>query len=194
MNRRCWDVELAGGCLPADRTPERFWVNSKQPFAEKLLSAILRYYFWLQGFNCGPRVLLCVGTDRLTGDALGPLVGTKVASAHDSPYSVYGTLASPVHALNLRDKVQEIYRLHHNPFIIAVDASLGNHRNVGFITIGAGPIRPGMGLKKSLPHVGNLHVIGVVNRGGVRELQNTRLHVVMYQAEVIASALLHAVR
>lgn len=45
-----------------------------------------------------------------------------------------------------------------------------------------------------MPHVGNLHIVGVVNQGGVKELQNTRLHVVMSQAEVIASALPDAVQ
>lgn len=180
--------------MEADKTPARFWIDYKEPFAYKLLAAILRYYFWLHDLNGGMRVLLCVGTDRLTGDALGPLVGTKVAEAADSPYSVYGTLAAPVHALNIQEKVQEIFSLHENPFIIAVDASLGNHQNVGLISVGAGPIQPGTGLKKSLPRVGDLHIIGVVNQGGAKELQNTRLHVVMSQAEVIASALLHAVQ
>jgi len=183
---------LSSRCSAAERAPARFWVDYEEPFACKLLAAILRYHFRLQGVNSRPAVLLCLGTDRLTGDALGPLVGTKVSAAHDRPYSVYGTLAEPVHALNLREKLQEIYRLYKNPFVVAVDASLGNHRNVGVISVGTGPVHPGTGLKKSLPRLGNLHIIGVVNQGGVKELQNTRLQVVMSQAEVIASALLHA--
>jgi putative sporulation protein YyaC len=50
-------------------------------------------------------------------------------------------------------------------------------------------------VNKSLPPVGHLHITAVVNVGGFMEyvvLQNTRLHVVMSQAEVIAAALLEA--
>src|SRR5689334_11270299 len=54
-------------------------------------------------------VIVCIGTDRSTGDALGPLVGSKLSSRLNSEHtSVYGTLESPVHAVNLKDTIQEI--------------------------------------------------------------------------------------
>ena len=46
-------------------------------------------------------VALCIGTDRVIGDALGPVVGELLVSAFNAPFFVYGTLASPVTALNL---------------------------------------------------------------------------------------------
>jgi len=45
-----------------------------------------------------PPVILCVGSDRLTGDALGPLVGSFLTKDYNVPTYVYGTLAVTVRA------------------------------------------------------------------------------------------------
>ncbi|MEW6173106.1 MAG: spore protease YyaC [Bacillota bacterium] len=144
-----------------------------------------------------PWVLMCIGTDRLTGDALGPLVGTMVSEAYDNPFHVYGTLADPVHAVNLREKLEEVENRHQKYFMIAVDACLGQSKNIGAINVGVGPIRPGTGVKKLLPPVGHMYVTGVVNAGGNQDqniLQNTRLHLVLRQAKIISAALLQVAR
>ncbi len=140
-------------------------------------------------------VILCIGTDRSTGDALGPLVGTKLKSYYPQYLHVYGTLEEPVHAINLAEKIDYIQRAHHNPFIVAIDACLGQFSNVGSINVADGPLKPGAGVKKELPSVGTFHITGIVNVGGFMEyfvLQNTRLHVVMRMADVIAAALFKA--
>lgn len=140
-------------------------------------------------------VILCIGTDRSTGDALGPLVGTKLKSFYPGQLHVYGTLEDPVHAVNLAEKIDHIHQTHQAPFIIAIDACLGQFSNVGNINVADGPIKPGAGVKKELPSVGTFHITGIVNVGGFMEyfvLQNTRLHIVMRMAEVIASSLFKA--
>lgn len=142
------------------------------------------------------KVLLCIGTDRSTGDCLGPLVGSKISSLRQNFFAVYGTLENPVHASNLKDKLDEIHKNHNNPFIIAIDACLGRIENVGCINLGDGSLQPGAGVNKNLPSVGQVHVTGVVNVGGFMEymvLQNTRLNIVMRLADVIASGLNKAV-
>ena len=89
---------------------------------------------------------------------------------------------NPVHAKNLCEVIQEIKRKHVRPFIIAIDACLGKPERVGMISIGKGPLRPGAGVNKSLPEIGHIHIVGVVNMSGFMEyliLQNTRLNLVM---------------
>lgn len=142
-------------------------------------------------------VLLCIGTDRSTGDSLGPLVGSKVADRLPPQVTVYGTLDQPVHAVNLEATIDEIKRNFEKPFIIAVDACLGRTESIGFINIKSGPLRPGTGVNKHLPAVGQMHIIGVVNVGGFMEylvLQNTRLSLVMRMAEVISAGLINSCR
>lgn len=139
-------------------------------------------------------VIVCIGTDRSTGDSLGPLVGTRLK---DKRYQLplYGTLASPVHAINLQTYLDKIKVEHHGSFIIGIDACLGKLSNIGAITIGEGPVKPGAGVNKQLPAVGHIHITGIVNVSGFMEhyvLQNTRLYLVMSMANFIADGILQA--
>lgn len=138
-------------------------------------------------------VIVCIGTDRSTGDALGPLVGTKLIDHNLNSFYVYGTLEEPIHAVNLEEKLTEINIKHHNPFIIGIDACLGRSTSIGYISIHDGPVKPGAAVKKKLPPVGDIHITGVVNVSGFMEymvLQNTRLHLVIKIADKIAESII----
>lgn len=145
-------------------------------------------------------VIICIGTDRSTGDSLGPIVGYKLSKTlqgkgmRKSGITVYGTLASPVHATNLESILSDIYYRHSNPFCIAIDASLGTQGHIGYVTVGTGPLKPGLGVNKQLPDVGDLHITGIVNLSGTNDpmlLQTTRLNIVMELADVIVKGLLY---
>lgn len=135
-------------------------------------------------------VILCIGTDRATGDCLGPLVGTELKN-YNEKYKVFGDLKSPVHALNLKSTLDNIYSKIENPFVIAIDASLGTPNHIGRITLSNCPIAPGKGVNKKLPAVGNISITGIVSISGQSPslLQNTRLYVVMQLAKCISGAL-----
>lgn len=150
------------------------------------------YSTLLSKLNYYDLVVVCIGTDRSTGDALGPLVGSKLQKLYPEQMFVYGTLDDPVHAVNLEETILTIKKKHRSPFIIAIDACLGDLKSVGMITYAKGAVRPGAGVKKQLPEVGNYHLTGIVNVGGFMEyfvLQNTRLSIVMKIADKIASSL-----
>ena len=139
-----------------------------------------------------PIILVCIGTDRSTGDALGPLVGTKLEQVGIKNFQVFGTLDDPVHALNLEEKIRNIQKDNPTSFIIAGDACLGKSQSIGSITTGMGPSKPGAAMNKKLPAVGDLHIHGIVNLNGFMEffvLQNTRLSLVMKMADVIAQSI-----
>ncbi|CQR45811.1 hypothetical protein BN1058_00049 [Paraliobacillus sp. PM-2] len=137
-------------------------------------------------------IIVCIGTDRSTGDALGPLTGSLLNKRKYNHFTVFGTLERPVHATNLTDTITFINQTYTNPFIIAVDACLGRKSSVGSIIVGTGSIQPGAALQKELPAVGDLYLNGVVNVSGYMDymvLQSTRLHIVMNMAEVLAGSL-----
>lgn len=143
------------------------------------------------------KMLLCIGTDRSTGDCLGPLVGSKIDLMGQDFFAVYGTLDKPVHASNLKETLEQINKRYQNPFIIAVDACLGRLESVGCIHLGDGSLLPGAGVNKDLPPVGQIHITGIVNVGGYMEymiLQNTRLNLVMRLADTIVGGLSKAIR
>ncbi|MDO5381946.1 MAG: spore protease YyaC [Eubacteriales bacterium] len=139
-------------------------------------------------------IILCIGSDRSTGDSLGPIIGYKLKKTSMSGYYVYGDLEHPVHAGNLSAYIAHIKKSFYNPYIIAIDASLGRKDHVGLITLGTGPVRPGMGVKKKLPEVGDLHITGIVNTSTNTNhlvLQTTRLSTIMQLADTIFLALNH---
>ncbi|WP_242854451.1 spore protease YyaC [Oxobacter pfennigii] len=141
-------------------------------------------------------VFLCIGTDRSTGDSLGPMVGYKLSHLNYKNIWVHGNLENPVHAKNLNEKVDEIHSLYTRPFIVAIDACLGNYQNIGHINISEGPIYPGAGVNKNLLPVGNIHITGTVNSGGYMEyfvLQNTRLNIVMKMADIIKGGIMNCI-
>lgn len=137
-------------------------------------------------------ILLCIGTDRVTGDSLGPLVGHHLKKRRLKNVEIYGTLKEPVHALNLKETVSHIKTVSPDIPILAIDASLGCKEHLGFVTIQKGAINPGAGVHKSLDAVGDLSITGIVNLSGSFEqmiLQTTRLSTVVTMAECIATAI-----
>jgi putative sporulation protein YyaC len=143
----------------------------------------------------GAPVVLCIGSDRSTGDALGPLVGSLLLE-HGLPRDqVAGDLSLPVHASNLRRVWAELRQRRPRGAVIAVDACLGRQESVGTLTAGLGPLRPGAGVNKDLPPVGDVFLTGTVNVSGFMEyfvLQNTRLSLVVAMARRMTGAVLAA--
>lgn len=169
-------------------TPQEFKFSIHEPNSAYAMALSVRTLLHETGARQRPIVVLCIGTDRSTGDALGPLTGSKLQGRLGFA-SIYGTLDEPVHATNLVTVLQNISQCHGEPFILAIDACLGKVDSVGCVTLGHGPLKPGAAVNKSLPEIGHAHITGIVNVGGFMEhlvLQSTRLSLVMKMAETIA--------
>lgn len=141
-----------------------------------------------------PLIFLCIGSDRATGDSLGPIVGHRLLQRRFRFVYIYGTLENPVHAKNLTEVLRMIYSTYTNPYIIAIDASLGKSSHIGYFTLAQGALKPGAGVGKDLPDVGNLYITGIVNLSGFLEhslLQTTRLHTVMSLADHICTGIFY---
>lgn len=170
------------------------YFNSAEKYTALELGRALSMLIKEHAYENQTIVFLCIGTDRATGDSLGPLIGYKLSKQNNADYVVYGTLETPVHAKNLHDTISEIKNTYQNPFIIAIDASLGKSQHVGYITLGQGPLKPGAGVDKDLPDVGDLFITGIVNFSGFLDhmlLQTTRLNVVMSLADHICTGIWH---
>lgn len=142
-----------------------------------------------------PIVLLCIGTDRSTGDSLGPLIGYKLSRRRLRDLTIYGTLENPVHAVNLKETLEQIKKEHPDSLLIAIDASLGSASHIGYVTIGTGSLKPGLGVKKELPETGDIFITGIVNFSGLLDnllLQSTRLSTVMNLADCISMGIISA--
>lgn len=151
-------------------------------------------------------IFLCIGSDRATGDCLGPIIGSNIKNTLTFYNSIYnikndyiilGTLEKPVHAKNLRENIQYIYEKYENCFIISIDACLGVHEHIGYVTLHNGPLKPGAGVSKQLPSVGDLSITGIVNLSYGKDeslLQTTRLNTVIKLADFISMGINNYIR
>ncbi len=137
--------------------------------------------------------VICIGTDRSTGDSYGPLVGYMLSKYTLYEFDLYGTIHEPVHALTLEKTVQRI-----NPeetLIIAIDSSVGYSEYVGFIGVKYGSISPGSGVGKKLPSIGDIAISGIVAISGLAPLlmlQSASLGMVYTMAEKTTRAITYS--
>ena len=73
---------------------------------ERIIQRLLDYY--ADAVPGQEIVIVCIGTDRSTGDSLGPLVGSKLLQMGFRDQHLFGTLYQPVHAMNLKENLQQI--------------------------------------------------------------------------------------
>gem|GEM_PF-81538 len=168
------------------------YYHPDSPYALMKFQNDLLHYLKIKHKKNQPLVIVCIGTDRATGDCLGPLVGQALLPSPQ--YSVFGTLKEPIHAKNLNQTFKEIYSVCQNPFIIAVDSCLGYAQHVGCITLSPLPLLPGRGVSKQLPPIGQLSITGIVNVfsdsvSNESVIQNTRLHTVIKLADFITNGI-----
>ena len=170
---------------------EPIYCNAFEPNADIKLNKAIKKAMKNRKADTTNIVILCIGSDRATGDCLGPLVGDYLKNSLRG-ISVYGTLECPVHAMNLESTLETIYEQYNSPFIIAIDASLGVPEHIGYATVSSNPLVPGKGVNKNLPAIGHISITGIVNVAGFPNsilLQSTRLHTVMTLANCIGSAI-----
>ncbi len=175
------------------RQRELYYYDTNQEFQSAELAA--RMYMMireeLDRSGKDQVLLLCIGTDRSTGDSLGPLIGYQLRNHDLKHIRVLGTLNRPVHAMNLEDTLGLVEQYFQDHVIVAVDASVGMNDHIGCITLGRGALKPGLGVSKELRSVGDLFITGIVSGCGSYDpvmLQSIRLSVVMRMAECISES------
>lgn len=136
-------------------------------------------------------IYLCIGTDRSTGDSLGPLVGSLLEERGVA--GVMGTLRIPCDANTLPRLAPT---LPDDAIIVAIDACLGRAESVGLFLASRGPLVPARSVNGGFGAIGTYSIAGVVNENSLKPywtLQSTSLYRVMRMAGEIADAIASAV-
>lgn len=137
-------------------------------------------------------MFICIGSDRHLLDCFGPLTGTLLQDLVPK-LAVLGTLDHPLHAQNLVKEIKEARQLHADKVMIAIDASVGDENEIGFIQLRQGGLVPGKALAKNLPAVGQFSITGVVdvrfNHQGVRVNKHPGLALVYNMAKLLSQSI-----
>ena len=134
---------------------------------------------------------ICIGSDLILGDSLGPLVGTFLKKKNIGSY-VYGTLNFPITAKEIEYVRTYLKQMHPNSISIAIDAAIGNSDDIGLIRVLNKGLKPGLGVDKNLGTVGDISIIGVVaskSNKNYNLFNLTRLNLIYKMAESIANGI-----
>ncbi len=136
-------------------------------------------------------IFICIGSDLVLGDSLGPLVGTFLKNKKIGSY-IYGTLNFPITAKEVEYARTYLKQMHPNSITIAIDAAIGNSEDIGLIKVLNKGLKPGLGVDKNLGLVGDISIIGVVatkSNNNYNLFNLTRLNLIYKMAENIASGI-----
>lgn len=136
-------------------------------------------------------IFVCVGSDLVLGDSLGPLVGTMLRNRNLNAY-IYGTLNFPITAKEIEYVRRYVKMMHKNSKIVCIDASIGYANDIGAIKIKNAGIKPGLGVNKDIEEIGDVSIIGIVASKSIENvnLYNlTRLNLVYKLADTIANGI-----
>ena len=142
--------------------------------------------------SCAP-VFLCIGSDLSVGDSLGPVTGTKLKNmlAGLNCY-VYGTLAKPITAHEVKYMNEFLKSTHPGSPIIAIDAAVGNAGDIGLIKVAKHGLKPGSGANKKLAKVGDVSIMGIVAEQSMFNyslFSATRLNIIYKMSEIISEGI-----
>lgn len=114
-------------------------------------------------------VFMCIGTEKVFSDSLGPRVGTILNGKMNTPAFIYGMCEQNITAENLLYCYNFIKALHPECQIVVIDAAVGSAEQIGKIQISDGGIYPGAATNKNLPSVGDLGIVGIVAERGMND-------------------------
>lgn len=106
-------------------------------------------------------VICCIGTPKVKGDSIAPLVGNKLIESNVNAY-IYGTTKRPITARNYEEYYRHIKLKHSQERIIAIDCALGDKNSVGQIKLIQGGVTPGKATGKNLSKIGELGILAQV--------------------------------
>ena len=136
-------------------------------------------------------IIVCIGSDLVLGDSLGPLIGTFLKNNDVKSY-VYGTLNFPITSKEVEYAKIYLKQMHPNSIVVAIDAAVGDPNDVGLIRVQNKGIKPGLGVNKDLSEIGDVGIIGVVAAKSVKNynlFNLTRLNLIYKMAETISSGI-----
>lgn len=138
-------------------------------------------------------VILCIGSDLSVGDSLGPVTGTKLKqSLAGLNCYVYGTLAKPITAHEVKYMNDFLKFTHPKSPVIAVDAAVGLAGDIGLIKVAQHGLKPGSGANKKLAKIGDVSIMGIIAEQSMFNyslFSATRLNVVYKMSEIIADGI-----
>ena len=182
---------LLGADLERKLTPRRFQKTDGAGTRSMQKDTDFSKHF--NGDFKAPPVIVCIGSDLAVGDSLGPITGSMLRYKTQGLRAfIYGTLASPITAKEIKYVRAFLKETHKGSQIIAVDAAVGAEGDVGLLKLSDSPLFPGAGANKRLGSIGDISIMGIVSEKSLANyglLNTTRLNLVYTMSEIVSEAI-----
>ncbi len=142
--------------------------------------------------------ILCIGTDRITGDSLGPIVGSNINEYINKEniknVNVLGSLEKPLNNITINE-----YKKSEGKVVIVIDSAVSNTYKIGEIVTKENNIIIRNALKDDKIIPSDICIKAVVSRDLEDEelnfimLQNVKLNIVMNLSKKISEELIKAI-
>ena len=149
-------------------------------------------------------VFLCIGTDRLIGDAFGPLVGSKLEKLlkvyNIFNINIYGTLEENLCYTNVEKYLLKIQKEQPNASVVVIDAALSKEVNIGKIFVQRQKTILAKGLNKAKVEIGDISIKAVVGKNyklskyNFLSLQNISLNEVINLSNIVAEGIYEVIK
>ena len=129
-------------------------------------------------------IFLCVGTNKVIGDSIGPMVGTNLINIlkckrdfnfKNSNIKVIGDMSNNISYNNIEDYMKKIKKLAGNNFIIVIDSALSSENNIGKIFIHDRGLKYAESLKRKNNVIGDVSIKAVVGKNTQNRLKNFKI-------------------
>lgn len=119
-------------------------------------------------------IFICVGSNKITGDSLGPIVGAKLKQKLGTNIAIIGTTETPVNYENIKEINDNIKIKYLNPCVICVDSAMGKNADIGKIIVNWGGITLGKAVNNGIYLESHINIKGVVGKEEEEILTNFR--------------------
>lgn len=139
-------------------------------------------------------VIVCVGSDRVVSDMIGPLTAEFLVKNRVQAY-VYGRLHNPIILKNIHSAFRYIAKKHQGRQVIIIDAGVGKFHEIGKVKLHRFGIVPAGAFGGSNVVYGDISVMPVVSTIGIDTktfLSCTKFNVVYRLAKDIADGIIKA--
>lgn len=105
-------------------------------------------------------IFLCIGTNKVTGDSLGPIVGTNLQKMlkGNKRIKVFGNMNNPINALNIKENIDYINKMYMDKYIIVIDSAVSDKNLIGEIFITRNKTILGNGINNKISEIGDISI------------------------------------
>lgn len=122
-------------------------------------------------------IFLCIGTNKVVGDCLGPFVGSYLKQTLGKNHNVriLGDLKNDITYDKIQYVVRSIKNEYKNSLIIVVDSALSSNENIGKVFVQNRGLRYAESLKKQNSVIGNISIKAVVGKNSNNSIKNFKI-------------------